>query len=184
MSQSKNTTVKIVASMIDKGLGDCVGVGGILARLFRKMLMDFNIDESRIARLIAIYVKDPINGFPQSRYDFTSRTGNYNKELGRPRLSWGKFIEGLKILQFEGPVEITIKGKSRLWNKPTEHSVTFVMAEIDTKTLEDAENDPVFDGILNESQTDNTSRQGTSHESPSPESPDSKHTTYDDPYKT
>lgn len=124
-NQRRYNKVTKLLTLPDKGINATRGVGGILARLFRQMLMDFNINGSKYSSLLLHFMDDPVNNIPNNRVDRASRIGNFNKEFGKPSMSWKKFIEAVRLLQFHDDVELIIRGTSRLNGQVTEHKTKF-----------------------------------------------------------
>lgn len=114
----------------DRGVNSTYGVGGILSRLFRQMLIDFNVDGNKYSSLLTTYMNDPSNNIPNNRADRASKVGNFNKEFGKPTMSLKKFIEAVKLLQFYGETEIIFKGRSKLTGgEITTHITRFNLGE-------------------------------------------------------
>lgn len=97
----------------DKGMGRATGV---LARLFRLILVENRIDIPRWSRLMDRYLDDPRNGIPRNGKDRSSARGNLNKELRRETMTWKVFR---KALQFLGPVSIRFEVHLTWANKVT-----------------------------------------------------------------
>lgn len=100
---------------------------GVLARLFRQILYDLNIDTYKWSRHMQEYLDDPRNGIPRNSKDRSSARGNLNKELRRPKMTWKVFR---KALMFLGPLEATFIVRLK-WRtgRTTEHSVKLVTAD-------------------------------------------------------
>lgn len=87
---------------------------GALTALFRKILLDLNIQQKRWERLMEKYLNEPSRNIPKSGRKRSSERGNLNKQLARDPMTSKNFIKGLKFLcckhaQFE--VKLTIDGK-------------------------------------------------------------------------
>lgn len=128
-SNQRHNNVTKILTLPDKGVNNTHGVGGVLSRLFRQMLMDFGIDGARYSSLLTRFMNDPANNIPNNRADRASKIGNFNKEFGKPSMSWKKFVEAIRLLQFHGEIELIIRGTSRLTGKPTEHVTKFNLGE-------------------------------------------------------
>ncbi|MBB5409285.1 hypothetical protein HDG34_003226 [Paraburkholderia sp. HC6.4b] len=76
-----------------------VSPNGILADLFRQMLVDLDIGPGRFSDLLDDYVNDPRNGVPRTPKDFTTARGNLTKELSRDGMTFKVFLKGLRFLQ-------------------------------------------------------------------------------------
>lgn len=79
----------------DKGAGEA---SGVLAKLFRQILLDRKITPLHWSNLMMRYLDDPRNGVPRDVKDKSSARGNLNKELVRPRMTWKVFRKGLRFL--------------------------------------------------------------------------------------
>lgn len=71
---------------------------GVLARLFRQILIDANISTMAWATLMERYLEDPRNRVPKNGKDRSSARGNLNKELRRPTMTWKVFRKGIQFL--------------------------------------------------------------------------------------
>lgn len=126
----------------DKGISATKGVGGILARLFRQIFFDLNVGPQMYGSLMTAFLRDPRNGIANNRKDRSSAMGNYSKEFSKPFMTWKKLVEGLRLLQFEGEVELIIRGKSRRVGGITEHSTKFNLGDYtEINQLEENESD-------------------------------------------
>lgn len=119
---------------------------GVLAYLFRKILMDIDLDMWRWQRLMNKFLEDPRNGIPPNGKDRSSARGNLNKELHRPRMTWKVFE---KAMRFLGPVELRFEVHLK-WEggKRTKHGVNIALRPEDNYDpsdapipMEDEEND-------------------------------------------
>jgi hypothetical protein len=90
-----------ILSEKDKGVGTARNA---LARLFRQILRDLDIDPNRWHRLMVRYLMDPRNKIPANGKDKSSARGNLNKELRRDRMTWKVFND--KAIPFLNPVEV------------------------------------------------------------------------------
>lgn len=129
--RKKSHSIDDILILPDKGIRSTKGVGGVIARLFRQILIDLNIGTTFYGSLITAYINDPINHIPDNRKDRSSIVGNFSKEFSKPFMTWKKFVEGLRVLQFEGEVTITITGKSRRFDGVSSHSTKFNLGELD-----------------------------------------------------
>lgn len=100
---------------------------GVLARLFRQILFDLDVNPFKWAMMMQRYLDDPRNGIPRNSKDRSSARGNLNKELRRPKMTWKVFR---KALMFLGPVEATFIVRLK-WQggKTTEHDVKLVTGQ-------------------------------------------------------
>ncbi len=120
-----------LVTLPDKGVSSTTGIGGVLSRLFRQMLYDFNVFGSLYGSLVTRFMNDPLNKIPDNRAYRASKIGNLNKELGKPSMSWKKLIEAIRFLQFHGEAELIFRGTSKITGKVSEHTVKFNLGEID-----------------------------------------------------
>lgn len=128
-TQRRYNNVTKILTLPDKGVNSTHGSGGVLSRLFRQMLMDFRIDGARYASLLTKFMDDPLNNVPNNRADRASKVGNFNKEFGKPSMSWKKFVEAMRLLQFQGETELIIRGTSKITGKTTEHITRFNLGD-------------------------------------------------------
>ena len=77
------------------------GAGGILYRLWVKLLADKNmgVSISRWEQLMIDFVNDPRNGVPRTKKDQTSMRGNLTKEFSRPNMTLKVFAKALMFLK-------------------------------------------------------------------------------------
>lgn len=95
-------TTSIHQTLIDFGSRKehrAISPNGILADLYRQMLVDLDIGPGRFSELLRDYVTDPRNGIPQTPKDFTTARGNLTKELSREGMTFKVFLKGLRFLQ-------------------------------------------------------------------------------------
>lgn len=76
---------------------------GILARLFRQILEDADINYYRWDMLMEQYLDNPRNRVPTNTKERSSARGNLNKELRRESMTWKVFD---KALRFLGPTKV------------------------------------------------------------------------------
>ncbi len=94
------SNMRDLLSRPDRGVGATSGIPGVLAALFRKILMDLNINGMRWSHLMDEYVQqESVHHNKDNRRDRTSIRGNLNKEFWRPRMTWKVFCRGLMLLK-------------------------------------------------------------------------------------
>lgn len=71
---------------------------GILASLWRQLLVMHNVDGWRWDKLMRKYLADPRNGVQNNSRDRSSRRGNLNKELKRNDMTWLVFLKALNFI--------------------------------------------------------------------------------------
>jgi hypothetical protein len=69
-----------------------------LAKLWRLTLRELQVNPWRWKQLMEQHVRDPRSGIPQTPSDRASERGNLNKELRKPKLTWGVFFRGIRLL--------------------------------------------------------------------------------------
>lgn len=106
---AKNLISKILAAT-DKGVNRTSGANGVLARLFRQMLLDLGISHSKWSTLMYDFITDVKNGVPNNKKDQTSMRGNLTKEFARPQMTWKVFCKAMRFLQICN-IEIVIKAR-------------------------------------------------------------------------
>lgn len=104
---------------------------GVLARLWRCVLMDIGMTPSVWHRLMTSYLNNPENGIAQNDGKRKSSTrGNMNKALGKQTMSWKTFITGIRFLSpVSAEFEIRLKWRNR--PNPTVHTLTMDLSNKD-----------------------------------------------------
>lgn len=69
-----------------------------LARLFRKIVTEEQIDLKKWEALLENYVSNPLHGIPQNRKDKNSAMASLQRDLFTPRMSWNTFRKGIMVL--------------------------------------------------------------------------------------
>lgn len=118
---AKNKLHRMLAAP-DKEVKKTSGANGILARLFRTILLDLNIGPSRFGALLQQYILDPRNGVADNKKDQTSARGNLNKEFYKPQMTWKVFLKAMRFLRIKKIVFVVELHHSGLGNKTTVHS--------------------------------------------------------------
>lgn len=70
-----------------------------LARLYRTILLEKDINHNTIDHYLNQYLDDPALGIPRNSKDRSSERGNLLKQLGKPTISWKIFTKGLRLLR-------------------------------------------------------------------------------------
>lgn len=86
----------------DKWISKPSGVKGILARLFRKILIDMNMKPSQFNALMNDYIlaiRSGASNDPNEIGTQTSMRGNLIKEFIRNRMTWPVFLKALRFLK-------------------------------------------------------------------------------------
>lgn len=94
----KKERMRDLLALPDRGVGKTSGIRGVLAKLFRTMLNDFNITQITYNRLLNDYVFVEAK-HENNRRDRTSIRGNLNKEFSRPTMTWKVFNKAMMLLQ-------------------------------------------------------------------------------------
>lgn len=92
----------------DKGVREARGV---LAVLWRQLLVVLDVDIWRWSKLMHGYLTDPRNGIPNNSRNQATERGNLNKALRKDDLTWRVFLRGLNFLNLmrvRFSVEITL----------------------------------------------------------------------------
>lgn len=128
-----NENVTRMLNLEDKGVSEA---HGILAQLFRNMMLDINLTEMGWSNLMERYLNDPVNRIPRNGKDISSARGNLNKELTRDSMTWKVFCKGLSFLGIK-VVKFQVLAE---WDAmaPTVHSVTVNVTQLSD---EDSENE-------------------------------------------
>lgn len=105
---SSGSRIDLMLSASDKGVSRTTGVGGVLASLFRKMLLDLGINGQKWGHLMYRTVTENQTDAQNNRRDQTSMRGNLTKEFGKPQMTWKVFCKAMRFLRFT-KFEIAIK---------------------------------------------------------------------------
>lgn len=70
-----------------------------LARLYRRIIAEEQIDVVKWNQLLEDYAKNPLQGIPQNRKDMNAAINTLQRDLMTPRMSWNTFRKGLLILE-------------------------------------------------------------------------------------
>jgi hypothetical protein len=138
MEKKQSSSVTEMLQDEYKKIEETVGIAGLLSRLFRTMLINYNIGPNKWPWLMADFVQR-ITQSPFNKIDGPGIRGNLNKEFNKPGMSWKVFIKGL---QFLGVVEaeFIIKAKTRDGKRMT-HSTGLI----------DLRNQPTIDEAMEHS---------------------------------
>lgn len=89
--------------LIDEAKGD-------LAILFRRILLQRNIQSIEMQRYMRQWLNDPRNRIPNDGARRSYERGNFFKEITKSHMSWKVFVKCLKFYRLKN-VSITIKGE-------------------------------------------------------------------------
>lgn len=108
-----------------------------LARLFRSILHDLNVDWSRLNRDITRYLDRQQLEVKRSVKEQTRERGNLVKELCGDALTWKNFVKGIQVLN---PLSMELQVTLR-WRKGIEtiHKVNLNVANVNLQEHEDNE---------------------------------------------
>jgi len=118
---AKNKLDRMLAAP-DKEVKKTSGANGVLARLFRIILLNLNVTPSRFGSLLQQYILDPRNQVPNNKKDQTSARGNLTKEFYKPQMTWKVFLKAMRFLRVWKLVFIVELHHSGPANKTTLHS--------------------------------------------------------------
>lgn len=118
---AKNKLDRMLAAP-DKEVKKTSGANGVLARLFRIILLNLNVTPARFGSLLQQYILDPRNGVPENKKDQTSARGNLTKEFYKPQMTWKVFLKAMRFLRIKKIVFIVELHHSGPGNKTTLHS--------------------------------------------------------------
>ena len=110
------------------------GVGGILARLWRIILFETNVNVSNFENLCGNFVLRARRGLIDANVKNYFNKGNLRRELAKPSMTFKVFVKALKVLEVVS-FTITIELQHRR-GKITTHST-----KVDTATFELMEHD-------------------------------------------
>jgi len=103
---AKREIVNIVLESPDGGVNDTLGVGGILASLLRSIYAGLNIKPHRWHALLMVYVRRYNADVASRGGGKTLNAGNLPGMIFAPRMSWGTFWRGIRILN---PIKVDIQ---------------------------------------------------------------------------
>lgn len=106
----------------------------ILAKLFRTVLYDLNVDYSQLNRNIIAYLDKQQLSVKKSAKEQTREKGNLVKELSSHSLTWNNFVKGLQVIN---PVSAEIRLTLR-WRRGRE---TIHTVNVNVQSLGDNEID-------------------------------------------
>lgn len=122
------------------------GLRGALAKLWRKILFDLEINSTQWHKLMSDYVSDTRNGIPNTASDRTSMRGNLTKEFSRAEMSWKVFCKAMRFLQ---PVRVRFIVQFEWFgNKITEHDIQVRLGTTNTLRERALREDPNHKDIL------------------------------------
>lgn len=100
---------------------------GILARIYRQLLVEMDIQPERFHRLLHEWLNDPTNGVNTDLKRRSSARGNFIKELVRPTMTFKVFLKAVKMLK---PTEIEFSFSFRFGYKRYNICQTYKLADI------------------------------------------------------
>lgn len=133
----KNAMVNLIESRL-AGIHD---TGDILAKLWRILLYELNIKGHVWLTLLGKYQKQLKN--TQNEKEITNFKSNMTQLLSKDKVSWGNFIKGILILEFEAmDIQITLhkRGKTHVLKLTVDNLAN----QIENETEEDKENDTLL----------------------------------------
>ncbi len=126
----------------NKCINDVQGVGGIIARLWRIMLLDLNINGSQFEVLLNDFIINAKRTIADNRVAKLFTRGNLRRELERPEMTFKVFIKGLKVLKMKHlklAVELTSNsGKTYIFQTAVD------LSSLDINEQEDADDKSVI----------------------------------------
>lgn len=132
----KKDKIRDLLSRPDRGVGATSGITGVLAGLFRKMLLDLNINGMRWSHLMDeyVHVESQVHN-KNNRRDRVSIRGNLNKEFIRGRMTWKVFCRGMMLLKIRRfGIVIIAEHES---GKKSAHSTIVDMSTADSPPMDD-----------------------------------------------
>jgi len=102
------------------------GPDAILAALYRKILLELGINNTKFNLLMEKYLNDHRNMVPQNSFDRSSTRGNLKKELLKLTMSWKAICKGIRFLHvYKFEVRLTLYHQNK---QVTSHAI---MANLD-----------------------------------------------------
>jgi hypothetical protein len=83
----------------DKGVYSTRGIGGILASLWRQVLLDVNMKPPRFEILLDDFINNAKRGIPEDRVSRHFTRGNLRRELEKETMTFKVFMKGMKFLK-------------------------------------------------------------------------------------
>lgn len=108
---------------------------GVLARLWRGIMSDIEMNQDKMHGMLTRWVNDPYNGIPNDNRVKSTERGNLVKELAQPDITWKVFLKGIRVL---APMSVKFEMHFR-WSKlsVTVHGFTLKLREIDPELESD-----------------------------------------------
>jgi len=101
-----------MVNLIDLGLVGIHDTSDILAKLWRILLYELNIKGHVWMTLLGKYQKQLKN--TTNEKEITNFKSNMTQLLSKDKISWGNFIKGILILEFESmDIQITLKKRNK-----------------------------------------------------------------------
>jgi hypothetical protein len=101
---------------------------GPLAKLYRQILADINMNSTKMNDLIRKWLDDPRNNIPKDKKMQSSERGNRVKEMAREDMTWRVFLRNLRILS---PVKVELQVRMHWqWGRITAHTIDIHMSDM------------------------------------------------------
>lgn len=137
------TKMKKILNLPDKGSSE-PGLS-VLAKFYRNIMDQANIDLERFHALMTAWLNNPENGIPKDVKTRSFVRGNLTKALSEPDMTWKTFIKGLLLME---PITIELRVRVTVQNKTGREKLTTLESnliipckDIDLKSLEEDELD-------------------------------------------
>ena len=98
MTDKQSFEMERIRMQPDGGISETRGIGGVLARLWRTIMLDLNISPNRFETLLSEFI---MNARRQSdnRIAKLFTRGNIRREFERPTMTFKVFMKGLKLIK-------------------------------------------------------------------------------------
>jgi hypothetical protein len=106
---------------------------GILAKLYRSLLVQSNVTLESLDAMITRWLDDPVNEVPKDAKTRSFRRGNLMKALSEDDMTFKTFMKGSVVL---APDEIEITVKYKYPNRLIEHTIMVAVRDIDIPSLD------------------------------------------------
>lgn len=106
---------------------------GVLARLYRRLLVKSNVTLTSLDAMVNRWLDDPTNEVPKDAKTRSFRRGNLMKALSEDDMTFKAFLKGSIVL---APDEIEITVKYKYASKVIEDTVVIPLTDIDVDSLD------------------------------------------------
>lgn len=95
----KRYEIDRILTQPDRGITETRGIGGILARLWRTILSDLNMQPGQFELLLSDFITNARRKIPDNRVSKLFTRGNLRREFEKPTMTFKVFMKGMKLLK-------------------------------------------------------------------------------------